>query len=163
MPRRFSSAAAALRDSPASSSSANRSALQHLLDDLGRALDRLGEALAVPEDAPLAVDGSIQRFEFTFDLFWKALRRRLAGEGITANSPKAVLQQVYRLGWLDDEARWLKLLQDRNLSSQTYRQPLALEIYRRIPRPLPRPARGLWPFGCGELMRRCIACAAPAA
>jgi nucleotidyltransferase substrate binding protein (TIGR01987 family) len=111
----------------------NERALRHLLEDLGRALDRLGEALAVPEDAPLAVDGTIQRFEFTFELFWKALRRRLAGDGIEANSPKAVLQQAYRLGWLDDEQRWLLLLQDRNLSSHTYREPLAIEIYRRLP------------------------------
>jgi nucleotidyltransferase substrate binding protein (TIGR01987 family) len=111
----------------------NERALQHLLDDLGRALDRLGEALAVPEDAPLAVDGSIQRFEFTFELFWKTVRRVLAGHGIEANSPKAVVQQAYRLGWLDDEQRWLKVLQDRNLSSHTYREPLALEIYRRLP------------------------------
>ena len=38
------------------------------LGDLGRALDRLDEALAVPPEAPLVVDGTIQRFEFTFEL-----------------------------------------------------------------------------------------------
>jgi nucleotidyltransferase substrate binding protein (TIGR01987 family) len=111
----------------------NDRALKQLFDDLGRSLDRLGEALTIAEDEPLAVDGTIQRFEFTFELFWKAVRRLLAGQGIEANSPKAVLQQAYRQGWLDDEERWLDVLKDRNLTSHTYREPLALVIYRRVP------------------------------
>jgi nucleotidyltransferase substrate binding protein (TIGR01987 family) len=111
----------------------NDRVLKQLFDDLGRSLDRLGEALTIPEDEPLAIDGTIQRFEFTFDLFWKAVRRLLARQGIEANSPKAVLQQAYRLGWLDDEQAWLDMLNDRNLTSHTYREPLALEIYRRLP------------------------------
>lgn len=100
---------------------------------MDRSLDRLGEAVQVPEDESRAVDGTIQRFEFTFELFWKAARRLLARQGIEANSPKAVLQQGYRLGWLDEEDRWLKLFEDRNLTSHTDREPLALEIYRCIP------------------------------
>jgi nucleotidyltransferase substrate binding protein (TIGR01987 family) len=50
-----------------------------------------------------------------------------------ANGPKGVLQHAYRLGWLDDEQRWLKLLEDRNLTSHAYREPLAREIDDRIP------------------------------
>ena len=111
----------------------NERALRQLFDSLKASLERLDEALAVPEDRPLAVDGTIQRFEFTFELFWKAVRRLLAEQGVEANSPRAVLQQAYRLGWLDDEGRWLKLLEDRNLTSHTYQEALALEIYRRIP------------------------------
>ena len=111
----------------------NDRALTQLFDALRRSLDRLAEALAVPEGEPLAIDGTIQRFEFTFELFWKAVRRLLVRQGIEANSPKAVLQQAYRLGWLDDEQQWLKVLEDRNLTSHTYREPLALEIYGRIP------------------------------
>jgi nucleotidyltransferase substrate binding protein (TIGR01987 family) len=111
----------------------NDRALKQLFEDLGRSLDGLAEALAVPAEEPLAIDGTIQRFEFTFELFWKALRRLLTGQGIEANSPKVVLQQAYRLGWLDDEPKWLQVLVDRNLTSHTYREPLALEIYGRIP------------------------------
>jgi nucleotidyltransferase substrate binding protein (TIGR01987 family) len=111
----------------------NDRALKHLLDDLGLSLDRLAEALAVSAEEPLAIDGTIQRFEFTFELFWKTIRRLLARQGIEANSPKAVLQQAYRLGWLSDEPKWLKVLDDRNLTSHTYREQLALEIYGRIP------------------------------
>jgi nucleotidyltransferase substrate binding protein (TIGR01987 family) len=76
----------------------NERALRQLFDSLNTSLERLGEALAVPADRPLAIDGTIQRFEFTFELFWKAVRRLLAGQGVEANSPRAVLQQAYRLG-----------------------------------------------------------------
>jgi len=111
----------------------NDQARADLLASLARSLERLTEALEVPEDQTLAIDGTIQRFEFTFELFWKTLQHVLGDEGITANSPKAALRQAYRLGWLDDEERWLEILEDRNLTSHTYREPLALEIYRRIP------------------------------
>jgi nucleotidyltransferase substrate binding protein (TIGR01987 family) len=110
----------------------NERALEHLFDDLGRLLDRLTEALRVSAKEPLVIDGTIQRFEFTFELFWKVVRRLPAGQGIEANSPKAVLQQAYRLDWLDAERRSLQLL-DRNLTSHTYREALAREIYSRIP------------------------------
>jgi nucleotidyltransferase substrate binding protein (TIGR01987 family) len=111
----------------------NERALKHLFDDLRRSLDRLAEALNVAAEEPLAIDGTIQRFEFAFELFWKVVRRLLADQGVEANSPKAVLQQAYRIGWLDDERTWLTLLEDRNLTSHTYREALAREIYSRIP------------------------------
>jgi nucleotidyltransferase substrate binding protein (TIGR01987 family) len=91
-----------------------------VLDDLGRSLDRLAEALTVDASEPLAIDGTIQRFEVTFELFWKTVRRLLARQDVEANSPKAVLQQAYRLGWPDDEQAWLPLIKDRNLTSHTY-------------------------------------------
>jgi nucleotidyltransferase substrate binding protein (TIGR01987 family) len=111
----------------------NERALKELSNNLARALDRLAEALDVPEDDPLAIDGTIQRFEFTFELFWKTVQRLLAREGVEARSPKSALREAYRLGWLADEQAWLDLLEDRNLTSHTYREALALEIYRRVP------------------------------
>lgn len=44
------------------------------LKKLGDALDRLAGALGVPAEQPLAVDGTIQRFEFCIELAWKMLR-----------------------------------------------------------------------------------------
>jgi hypothetical protein len=61
------------------------------LDALGRALDRLREALAEPEANPLAIDGTSQRFEFATELAWKALRRHLLREGIVTTTPREAL------------------------------------------------------------------------
>lgn len=99
-----------------------------------RAVERLGEALALAEGNPLGVDASIQRFEFCVELAWKSLREILQRDhGIETASPKTTLQESYRVALIGDEATWLAMLRDRNLSSHTYREPLAREIYARLP------------------------------
>ena len=103
------------------------------LDALGKALQRLHESLQYDENQPLVVDASIQRFEFCIELSWKTLKATLAQEGINANTPRECLQQAYAAHWFDDEAAWLSMLKDRNLTSHTYKEDLALEIYRRLP------------------------------
>ena len=61
------------------------------------------------------------------------MRRFLQQEGIDTATPKNTLRQAYRRGLLDREPLWLDMLKDRNLTSHTYQEALALEIYRRIP------------------------------
>lgn len=41
------------------------------LQKLELAIKRLDEALAEDDTNPLAIDGTIQRFEFVFELMWK--------------------------------------------------------------------------------------------
>ena len=45
------------------------------------AIDRLGEAIE-SEPTDLNRDGTIQRFEFTYELSWKVLKKYLASKGI---------------------------------------------------------------------------------
>lgn len=49
--------------------------------DFESALKTLEEALDVAQ-SDLEVDGALQRFEFTFELFWKTLKLHLELEGI---------------------------------------------------------------------------------
>jgi len=107
--------------------------VEQSLRNLGRALDRLGEALRVPEADPLVVDATIQRFEFSVELFWKTLRRMLVaeGEGVDSGTPRETLKHAYRVGWITDEAEWLAMLKDRNLTSHVYNDEMARQIYRR--------------------------------
>lgn len=99
---------------------------------LRRALDRLREALAEPEGNPLAIDGTIQRFEFAIELSWKAMRRLLIREGIATSTPREALQEAFRVGWLTDEAAWLQMLRDRNQTSHTYNETVARRIYANV-------------------------------
>ena len=99
-----------------------------------KALQRFSEALAEDRSNPLAIDGSIQRFEFCFELGWKLLKKMLIDiEGVEALSPKKSMKFAYQLGWLEDEQAWLKMLNDRNLTSHTYRENYAEEIYAQLP------------------------------
>lgn len=104
-------------------------------DKLNMALARLEEALDAYRDTPTTVvrDGVIQRFEFTTELAWKAAREYLLDQGYTEiNSPKAVMRQAYADGLITDQAGWLKLLEDRNLTSHIYNDATAGEIFQRI-------------------------------
>jgi nucleotidyltransferase substrate binding protein (TIGR01987 family) len=104
------------------------------VDLLFSALTRLNEILLrdAMKDTDL-IDGTIQRFEFSIELFWKALKKKLLYDhGLDLQSPKAVLQQAYINQLILNENMWLDMLEDRNLTSHTYNQELALEIYQRI-------------------------------
>ncbi len=102
------------------------------LESLGRALARLREGLELSDAAPLAIDGTIQRFEFVIELFWKTLKRALAAEGIETSTPREALQRAYQAGWLADEEAWLAALKDRNMTSHLYDEVAARAIYDRI-------------------------------
>lgn len=96
------------------------------------AIVRLEEALN-EKDSPLAVDGTIQRFEFTFELSWKTLKRVLAYEGEICKTPRECLKSAFRLGLIDDETVWLNMLEDRNAMAHIYDEKSAMVIYQRIP------------------------------
>ncbi len=104
------------------------------LDDLTRAIAQLEEALAVDPSAPLAIDGTIQRFEFVFELTWKAIKALLELEAPSADAgtPRAAVKSAYAAGWIGDEEAWLRLLEMRNATSHTYHEALAKEVYGRI-------------------------------
>ena len=102
------------------------------LPNLGAALGRLREALQEPETNPLAVDGTIQRFEFVIELFWKTLKRLLAAEGIQTDTPREAIQQAFQVNWLKDETAWLQMLKDRNETLHIYNEAAARRIYNHV-------------------------------
>lgn len=108
--------------------------IRETLEQFGKALQRLEEALQRSADNDsLVIDATIQRFEFTFELCWKTLKKKLNEEGIDAATPRNVLQKAYAAGWLENEQIWLNMLRDQNLTSHTYREEQALDIFARIP------------------------------
>lgn len=97
----------------------------------GLALGRLRNALAQPK-SEWTRDAAIQRFEFTFELAWKAIARRARAEGVECASPRQAFKTALRLGWIHDDDVWLTMLDDRNRTSHTYHEPTAEEIYTRL-------------------------------
>lgn len=78
------------------------------------------------------IDATIQRFEFTIELFWKLLKKILYTQGVTVQYPRDILKEAYAGGLIDDEQIWLSMLNDRNQTSHTYDEDLADQIYLRI-------------------------------
>ncbi|HLC40549.1 MAG TPA: nucleotidyltransferase substrate binding protein [Methylomirabilota bacterium] len=97
-----------------------------------RALSRLVEALAKPED-PIVRDACIQRFEFTFEMAWKALQRYALAEGIECVSPRDCFRVGFRLGLIDRDEQWMAMVEDRNRTSHAYDEDSAKAIYRALP------------------------------
>ena len=114
-----------------------------VFDRLERAFRRLNEALARPDDDTLALDASIQRFEFTIELFWKVMKRLLAREGVRTATPRETLERAFQAGWLNDEATWLEMLRARNETSHAYDEELALRIRAKVRAHLPELTRVL--------------------
>lgn len=100
---------------------------------LEKALAKLIIALNKPmEDDRTNIDASIQRFEFTIELFWKLLKRLIESLGGEVSFPKEVLREAYRAKMINDEQIWLLMLEDRNQTSHTYDEELADKIYKNL-------------------------------
>lgn len=106
-------------------------------DSFSNAVKRLNEANIAyrkDKDETLYQDSLIKRFEFTFELAWKALRDFLIEEGYALKiaSPKGVISFSYQEGFLSDEKVWLDMLQARNGTAHDYDRILAAEIAEDI-------------------------------
>jgi nucleotidyltransferase substrate binding protein (TIGR01987 family) len=105
--------------------------LRAMIDMLGRAVDRLKEALDRPKDT-VTRDSAIQRFEFCCELSWKVLKVFLAEEGVETFFPKEAIREAYRRGIIENDTLWLRTIELRNLSSHTYNESLAEEVYGEL-------------------------------
>jgi nucleotidyltransferase substrate binding protein (TIGR01987 family) len=96
-----------------------------------RSVVRLEEALREPS-TPIVRDACIQRFEFCFELAWKAIQESLRSEGRECTSPRSCFREAFKQGWIESEEAWTRLLADRNLTSHTYDEALAEAVYGRL-------------------------------
>jgi nucleotidyltransferase substrate binding protein (TIGR01987 family) len=93
-----------------------------------KALNQLEKALKQPKSEYIR-DAVIQRFEFTYELAWKTIKAYLSTLDLTVLSPKEALKVAYQQGLITDAAAWSELHVKRNLTSHTYDEVLADEIY----------------------------------
>lgn len=78
------------------------------------------------------LDATIQRFEFCFELAWKLIKAVLEYEGIEVNSPRGCIREGWKQGLISDAEAWLEMMEKRNLSSHTYDENVAWEIYHDV-------------------------------
>ncbi len=105
--------------------------LQKALESLAFAIDRTEREK--PDD--MLRDSVIQRFEYTYELCWKMLKRRLK---LDAPSPEAVDEMSFReliregaeRGLIDDPVAWFNYREKRNLTSHIYDEDIARNVYQ---------------------------------
>lgn len=101
------------------------------LDNFSSALKKLEEAFA-EEGHSLYLDGTIKRFEFSFEMAWKALKKFLLYEGTECLSARDCIKKAYQLEFIKEEDAWLNILKDRNSTSYIYDEKEAKDVYQRI-------------------------------
>lgn len=103
------------------------------LTNYQKSMKRLKEALDRDESDELVLDGVIQRFEFTYELSWKLLKAYLAYQGIAeVRSPREAFKEGFAAGVIDEGDLWIEMLDDRNVTSHTYNEIEAREIFNKV-------------------------------
>lgn len=98
----------------------------------------LSESLSLP-DSELLRDGVIQRFEYTYELSWKMLKRYLEAtlpdpEELDGMSFQTLIrtgseQGLLMSGW----DNWVRYRKARGTTSHTYDEEKAREVFRIVP------------------------------
>ena len=86
-----------------------------------KAIIYLEQALAIAKPDIIQKAGLIQFFEMSFELAWKVVKDYLEEEGfIDVKSPRSALKKAFETGLIADGHGWMKLLDDRNITSHAY-------------------------------------------
>lgn len=100
-----------------------------------KALTTLEEILK-EENSKIIRDAAIQRFEYTVETMWKALKEYLFKlEGVDTQTPKSCIRAAMqsKLFNVNEAEVLLQMIDDRNLTSHTYIEEIAANIYDRLP------------------------------
>lgn len=99
---------------------------------LRMALASLDLALAQPKNEFIR-DSVIQRFEYTYELSWKLLKRHLEEDEGVANIDQLTRKQLFRVafekGLIRGIEEWFAYHRARNETSHAYNAAIAEEVY----------------------------------
>ncbi len=77
--------------------------------------------------------GTIQAFEYCFELSWKIMKRLLEERGKIANSPREVFRMAALEGFIQDPELWFDFIKKRNMTVHTYQENQAKEVLEICP------------------------------
>lgn len=101
------------------------------IEPLLNAYGQFNEALKIAK-TDLEKAGTIQYFEFTYELAWKTLKRILSARGKELNSPKPIFREAALEKLIDDPELWFDFTKDRNETVHTYNKAIANSIFNDL-------------------------------
>ena len=96
------------------------------LHNFQKALERFSEVVDRREEfyregfGDIYLDLVVKRFEFTYEMSWKAIKRYLDFLGMSCLNPRNCFQEAFAQKLIGDEQVWLDMIEQRNLSSHIY-------------------------------------------
>jgi len=98
-----------------------------------KVFEHLKNALKIQNADNYQKAGMIQFFEMCFELAWNTLKDYLEDEGFKdIKSPRAAIKKAFEIDLIKNGHIWLKLLEDRNLTSHIYDDEIVEIIEKSI-------------------------------
>jgi nucleotidyltransferase substrate binding protein (TIGR01987 family) len=108
----------------------------------GKALKKLSEAVELltqnVENIPasfseIAMEGLVQRFEYTHELAWNVLKDYLESKGFTdIHGSRDTIRLAFKEGYIKKGEIWMDMIKSRNTSSHTYDETTVQAIVKTI-------------------------------
>ncbi len=101
------------------------------LSALSRSITALRKVVRMDLDDEVVRDAAIKRFEFTYGLSWKMMRRHLQWSGlleIEAVNRKELYRAAARISLISDPEAWFAYHEARNLTSHAYDEDNARKV-----------------------------------
>jgi nucleotidyltransferase substrate binding protein (TIGR01987 family) len=96
------------------------------------ALSTLSKAVNEASYNEYVRDATIQRFEYTYETAWKAIKATLSYQGVELRHPREIFSEAFSSGWIKDPDLWDAMIEDRNLTTHTYKERTAEAVYEAI-------------------------------
>ena len=91
------------------------------------------ELAATRELSDLEKQGTIQGFEFTFELAWNVMKDYLEEQGITGIiGSKGAIRYAFNKDLIKDGQVWMDMIKDRNLAAHVYDEETADGLFAAI-------------------------------
>lgn len=103
-----------------------------ILKDFGKAIRKLEKILQIKK-TEIVRDSAVKRFELCFDLAWKSIKIYAAKENIECYSPRSCIKTAFQLKLIDYNEEWLKMIDDRSLTTHLYHEEYADHVYSKLP------------------------------
>ena len=78
------------------------------------------------------LDVVVKRFEFTYEMCWKTIKRYLDFIGITCTSPRGCFKEAYSQNIIKEQDVFLDMIEMRNLTSHIYNETEVSEILEKL-------------------------------
>ncbi len=105
----------------------------HAVTQTRNALNRLDEAIGEPLDShAFMLDATLQRFEYSYEMLWKTLRKLFALKHIRVSNAWDAFKEAYAQQLISDKVLWKRIIEDRNRTVHHYSNEDATAIYHRV-------------------------------
>jgi len=101
------------------------------LGPLRRSLTALRKVTRMDMEDDVVRDAAVKRFEFTYEMAWKMMRRHLhwaGGQDMESVPRRELFRLAARASLIDDPVKWFAYHEARNLTSHTYDEANARKV-----------------------------------